>query len=140
MAKCLVCGTTIPKGATLCPRCGCNVFSTSNKYHNEKVKTKDGTFDSKFEYERWCYLKMLERAKLITDLKRQVPYELIPKSEYGRAIKYVADFVYTDKNGKQIVEDTKSEITKTRVYALKKRLLAEKFHITITEITKKDLR
>lgn len=140
MASCIICGMKITKGATKCPRCGCNVFSTANKYHNKKVKTQEGEFDSQFEYERWCQLKLLQRAKVISNLERQVPYELIAKSQYGKAIKYVADFVYTDKNGETVVEDTKSEATKTPLYRLKKRLLAEKYGLSIKEITKKDMR
>lgn len=61
------------------------------------------------------------------------PYVLIDKSKYGRQIKYIADFVYYDKELKQeVVEDTKG--FRTDVYRLKKRLLAEKYDIEIKEI------
>ena len=49
---------------------------------------------------------------------------------YGRAIKYVADFVY-EENGQTVVEDVKG--VKTPVYKLKKRMLAEKYGIVIKE-------
>jgi len=107
---------------------------TTNKYGNTKVKTNVGVFDSQKEFTRYCQLIYLERAKEIKNLQRQVRYELIPKTHYGRAIYYVADFVYEEK-GKIVVEDVKSEATKTPVYKLKKRLLAEKYNIVITEIT-----
>jgi hypothetical protein len=103
------------------------------KYKNEKITTPDGKFDSKLEYYRWCELLILEKAKKIKDLKRQVKFVLIDKSAYGREISYMADFTYL-QGDKLIVEDTKSEATKTRLYALKKRLLAERYGITITEI------
>ena len=140
MATCIICGTKTTKGATHCPRCGCSVLSTANKYHNKKVKNSEGTFDSQFEYDRWCNLKLLQRIKRISDLERQVKFILIDKSEYGQQISYVADFVYTDADGHKVVEDTKSEATKTPLYRLKKRLLAERYGIVIKEITKKDLR
>ena len=90
------------------------------------------TFDSKHERDRYVELTLLEKAKVIQDLKTQVSFPLIPKSKYGREIKYVADFTYYE-NGELVVEDTKSPITKTPVYRLKKRLMAEKYDIEIKE-------
>lgn len=90
------------------------------------------TFDSKHERDRYVELTLLEKAKVIQDLKTQVSFPLIPKSKYGREIKYVADFTYYE-NGELVVEDTKSPITKTPVYRLKKRLMAEKYDIVIKE-------
>lgn len=103
------------------------------KYKNKTITTTDGKFDSKLEYYRWCELVILEKAKKITDLKRQVKFVLIDKSKYGREISYVADFTYIE-DGKLIVEDTKSTATKTRLYCLKKRLLAERYGIVIKEV------
>ena len=105
------------------------------KYGNEKVESTDGKFDSKLEYYRWCDLKLLEKAKQITELKRQVKFVLIDKSKYGREISYMADFTYIQGN-KLIVEDTKSSATKTPLYRLKKRLMAERYGIIIKEIEK----
>ena len=48
---------------------------------------------SKKEYARWCELKLMEQGGLIEDLQRQVPFVLIDKSKYGRAITYVARFL-----------------------------------------------
>jgi hypothetical protein len=103
------------------------------KYNNKVVTTTDGKFDSKLEYYRWCELLILERAKNIKDLKRQVKFVLIDKSKYGREISYIADFTYYIGD-KLIVEDTKSSATITRVYTLKKRLMAERYGIIIQEI------
>ena len=104
-----------------------------SKYHNKKVCGIDGLkFDSKKEAKRYWELKMLERAGLISDLKTQVPYTLIDKSEYGREIKYLADFVYYDVGSQKIiVEDTKG--FRTDIYKLKKRLLSERYGIIIKE-------
>lgn len=51
-----------------------------SKYGNRKI-TDPATgfvFDSKAEFIRWCELRIMERAGKITDLQRQVKYELIP--------------------------------------------------------------
>lgn len=106
-----------------------------NKFGAEKVNADGMTFDSKLEYNRWCELKILEKARKITDLKRQVEFVLIDKSKYGRKILYIADFTYL-QDGKLIVEDTKSKATKTPLYCLKKRLVAEKYGIVIKEVGK----
>lgn len=106
-----------------------------SKYRSIKTTVDDITFDSKKEAKRYQELKLLLRANKIENLRLQVPYVLIDKSKYGRQIKYIADFVYYDKELRQeVVEDTKSEATKTPVYMLKKRLMAEKYDIEIKEI------
>ena len=111
---------------------------SKSKYGNHKVTTDDGlTFDSKAEYRRWCELKILVRAKEITDLQRQVTYELIPAqvSPDGtklRGINYVADFAYTDKEGRLVVEDPKGATTAE--FVLKKKLMLHVHGIWIREI------
>lgn len=100
------------------------------KYHNSKTVIDGIRFDSKKEAKRYLELKILEKAGVIKELKRQVPYILIDKSCYGRAIKYVADFVYLE-NGQLVVEDVKG--VRTPVYKLKKRLMAEVYGIEIKE-------
>ena len=104
-----------------------------NKYHAKK-ETVDGIrFDSKHEAQRYRELKLMEKAKAIQDLKLQVAFPLIKKSTHGREIKYIADFVYYE-NGKMVVEDAKSKATaNNKVYALKKRLMAELYDIEIKE-------
>ena len=49
------------------------------KFKNKKIDTPEGKFDSKLEYEYWLQLKAREQAGEITNLQRQVPFELIPK-------------------------------------------------------------
>ena len=77
-----------------------------NKFNAKKVVVDGEVFDSKKEYYRWCDLRLLQRAGKISDLQRQVKYELIPKQDGERACTYVADFVYT-QDGKTVVEDCK---------------------------------
>ena len=103
-----------------------------NKYHAKKTAFNGIKFDSKHERDRYVELTLMEKAKAIQDLKCQVSFPLIKKSSHGREIKYIADFVYYE-NGKMVVEDTKSPATKTPVYRLKKRLMAEIYDIEIKE-------
>jgi hypothetical protein len=83
------------------------------------------------EANRWCELKMLEKAGLIQDLQRQVKFELIPKQDGERAVHYVADFVYVE-DGKKIVEDVKG--MRTKEYRLKKKMMLFFHGIKIKEI------
>ena len=109
------------------------------KYGNTKLFVDGIQFDSKHEATRWVELTYLQRAGLISDLKRQVPYELIPnqKNEAGkvieRAVTYVADFVYQE-NGHVVVEDAKSPATRTREYIIKRKLMRYVHGIEIKEV------
>ena len=107
-----------------------------SKYHSRKV-TRDGmTFDSVKEYRRFCELRLIERSGAITDLQRQVKFELIPSQRIGgkvieRACSYIADFVYIE-NGKKVVEDTKG--FKTPDYIIKRKLMLWVHGIRIREV------
>jgi len=108
----------------------------ANKYHSRKI-TRDGmTFDSMKEYRRYCELLLLERAGAITDLQRQVKFELIPSQRIDgkvveRACQYIADFVYQE-NGKRVVEDTKG--VKTKDYIIKRKLMLYIHGIQVKEV------
>jgi hypothetical protein len=102
-----------------------------SKYGNVKTITSDGIkHDSIKEAKRWCELLLLQRAGIISDLHRQVKFELLPKQEGERAVYYVADFVYTE-NGKKVVEDAKG--CRTEVYRLKKKMMLYFYGIRIKE-------
>ena len=118
-----------------------------SKYHSKKITIDGNTFDSRKEYRRFCELSRLEKAGAITDLQRQVEFVLIPSQrepdtigargglKKGKtielAVKYVADFVYTE-NGKTVVEDTKG--FKTKDYILKRKMMLYFHGIRIKEI------
>lgn len=101
------------------------------KYHNTKVRAGDEVFDSRHEYNRWCELRLLERAGQITDLKRQVRFELVPKQEGERPVYYVADFVYI-RCGQKVVEDAKG--FKTPEYIIKRKLMLFRHQIRVNEV------
>ena len=97
-----------------------------NKFNAVKTEIDGVVFHSRKEAARFSQLKLYEKGGLITDLRLQVPYELIPKlvinGKTERAIKYVADFVYYDTVHKvEIVEDVKGMITD--VFKLKYKLM-----------------
>ena len=107
-----------------------------NKYRNKKVTRNGITYDSQKEAQRHAILKMLERAGKITDLRRQVKFELIPaQRENGkvieRACSYIADFTYYE-NGVYTVEDAKGY--KTPEYKLKKKMMLYFHGIKIKEV------
>ena len=122
-----------------------------NKYGNRKVCVDGKVFDSVKEYRRYTELKLLEAAGAISDLRWQVRFELIPAqyetirnySKTGkrlkdkqkcveRAVEYIADFVYTDTDGCEIVEDTKGK--RTKEYIIKRKLMRYLKGITIQEV------
>lgn len=109
-----------------------------NKYGAKKITHMGETFDSVKECERWCQLRLLERGKAISDLKRQVKFELIPAQKVNgklveRAVNYVADFTYVEKRtGEFIVEDTKG--FKTKEYILKRKMMLYFHGIRIREV------
>ena len=94
-----------------------------SKYGAVKTEVDGIKFDSKREASRYQELRLLEQAGEIANLRLQVPYILFPKNEHGRALKYIADFVYNDDTGALVVEDAKGH--STDVYKIKRRLMAE---------------
>ncbi|GAA0665454.1 DUF1064 domain-containing protein [[Clostridium] innocuum] len=102
-----------------------------SKYGAVKTEVDGIMFDSKREASRYQELRLLEQAGEIANLRLQVPYILFPKNEHGRALKYIADFVYNDDTGALVVEDAKGH--STDVYKIKRRLMAELKGIEIKE-------
>lgn len=103
------------------------------KYRNVK---RNG-YDSKKEAKRAWELELQQRAGMITDLRKQVKYVLIPTQrepptvgprggiKQGRLLEeqcaYYADFVYKNKDGVEIVEDCKG--MRTKDYIIKRKLM-----------------
>lgn len=119
------------------------------KYGSKKVTFDGLEFDSKKEMYRYIRLKSMQEEGLISDLCMQVPYEIIPavyeeetvqlKTKVKivtkcvqRAAYYVADFVYKDKDGNEVVEDAKG--MRTEKYLLKKKMMRAFLGITIKEV------
>ena len=123
-----------------------NPFARGGKKKNKYGARPTGTHASRKEHNRAGELKLWERAGIISNLREQVPYLLIP-AQYGDAgtdlngkpvkvllehpVKYIADFVY-ELDGKTVVEDTKG--FKTREYILKRKLMLYRYGIRIKEV------
>ena len=125
-----------------------------SKYRNvpDERTTAQGNvirFDSRAEARRYDELMALMKAGRIRDLKIQPEFQLLgsyigPDGYRHRGLKYRADFSYEwlspsdeDRGVERwisVVEDVKSPATKTRVYAIKKRLMEERLGIVIREV------
>lgn len=108
----------------------------TGKYHNTKITTPDGTFDSKKEYNRYVELALLEKVGQIKNLERQVKFKLIPNQYVDgklveRAVTYKADFVY-EENGQSVVEDVKG--FRTKEYILKRKMMRYLKGIEVREV------
>lgn len=79
----------------------------------------------------------MQRAGLISNLREQVKYVLIPaqRDSSGKLLErecaYYADFVY-DRDGVTVVEDTKG--FRTPEYKIKRKLMLRVHGISITEL------
>ena len=122
------------------------------KYNAQKCVVDGITFDSRKEANRYCELKLLERGHVITDLRLQVEFVLIPNQyrteerygKNGRRLKdkqillerkccYIADFVYVDnRTGETVVEDAKG--MRVEPYQVKKKLMLWVHGIQIKEV------
>ncbi len=115
------------------------------KYNNTPTERnategKKLRFDSLKEAARFDELMLLLKAEKICDLRLQQEFTLIeayttPDGKRVRAERYKADFTYYRENGEFVVEDVKGgKATQTKVYAIKKKQMLEKYGIEITEI------
>ena len=108
----------------------------TGKYGNRK----QGGYDSGREKRRATDLHYLQKAGEISSLQEQVAFELVP-SQYAvvngkrkcveQSVKYVADFVYVDRQGNTVVEDTKG--VKTKDYIIKRKLMLHVHGIMVVE-------
>ena len=129
---------------------GFNIPKKGNKYKNEKVEFGGIKFDSKRERDRYMVLKDAERRGVISELKCQPKFTLIPAQYHEEAkqlktkvkmvkkcdflaITYTGDFQYV-KDGKVVVEDVKGMVTPE--YKLKEKMMAYFHHIIIRRIKK----
>ena len=123
------------------------------KYNNKKVEYNGILFDSKKEKDRFVFLKDAEEQGLISNLQRQVKFELIPaiKEKYIKhlktkekecertvqlAISYTCDFQY-EKDGVMVVEDIKpSPALIPKEFVLKEKLFRYKYGFSIKRVYK----
>lgn len=118
-----------------------------NKFNAQPDTRGDIRFDSRAEARRYDELMLMLKAGKIRGLRLQPQFTLqeaytTPDGDRIKATRYQADFSYERHNEdtpwllewERVVEDVKSKATKTRVYAIKKKLMLERFGIEITEV------
>ena len=125
-------------------------YQKGTKYHARKIVVDGMEFASQKEARRWSELKLMQKAGAISDLRRQVKFELIPAQReqdtvgsrggihrgalIEREVSYWADFVYVE-NGKTVVEDVKGMKSGTAydVFTIKRKLLLWRYGIKVKE-------
>lgn len=124
---------------------------SKSKYRSTKVEIDGIKFDSLKEGRRYSELKLLEKQGEISNLELQKKFILIPAQRgpdtigprggikqgplLERECAYYADFAYTDNTtGEMVIEDTKSPITRTTEYRIKRKLMLYNYGIQIKEL------
>lgn len=120
----------------------------TGKYRNVRTQVDGIPFDSKKEARRFIELRSLLKAGKIRNLKLQPQFTIqesyvTSEGERVRAVRYVADFSYErstspDQDGYihwiKVVEDVKSQATRTAQYEIKRKLMMERLGIAIEEV------
>lgn len=106
------------------------------KYHNAPCVVGGEKYRSSREMRRHGELLLMKLSGLIGEVRREVPYALAEtvkiQGRWRPALRYVADFVYTDlKTGDVVVEDCKG--FRTEGYRIKRHLMAAIHNIEILE-------
>ena len=102
-----------------------------SKYRNKRTVVDGISFDSMAEANRYGELQLLLKAGEIDDLEIHPVYELQQSFRRNgktiRAIKYEADFCYSERASawRTIVEDTKG--ARTQVFNIKMKMLLFKY-------------
>lgn len=119
------------------------------KYNARKTVIDGITFDSSKEARRWVELRERQKNGEISELRRQVKFELVPAQREpatqgprggwrpGKLIEkeaaYYADFVYkVNATGEVVVEDVKG--VRTDTYTLKRKIMLWRYGIRIREL------
>lgn len=121
------------------------------KYKNTKVVFDGEKFDSKKEMNRYIFLLNAQKEGLITNLTRQVKFELIPSIKKQEVIKlktkdkvvervvqlaitYTCDFMYY-KDGEQVVEDVKPSLSfLPKEFVIKEKIFRWKYGFPIKKV------
>lgn len=124
-----------------------------NKYNAKKVEYDGLLFDSQKEVLRYKELRLLYSEGIISNLRRQVKYVLIPTQREPAAVgprggvkpgkllenecSYIADFVYTvNETGETVVEDVKGykKGEAYKVFTIKRKLMLFVYGIQVKEV------
>jgi len=104
----------------------------TSKFGNEPTVVDGLRFASKAEARRYGWLKIAQMAGEISELECQPRFPL--RVDGALICTYVADFRYRDRAGSVVVEDVKSDPTRTPVYRIKIKLLKALHGVDIVEV------
>ena len=113
-----------------------------SKYHSKKVEYQGEIFDSKFELTYFIYLQELLKQGKISNLERQISYELVPRQTDAigkfkyHPVEYKSDFEYDDIQGVHHTVDTKG--FKTADFRIKQKLFYYRTNREIECVTYKE--
>lgn len=113
------------RNAYACDRC--LIIVERNDDHPGDCPGSVSRFDSKAEARHYVRLLMMQRAGEISNLRRQVRFGIFAGGK--RVAHYLADFVYTDREGRERVIDVKGFDKETA--RLKRKLVEAEHGITI---------
>ena len=108
------------------------------KYHNKPCQVGNEKYRSQRERDKHQALLLKQKAGLIAGLVREVPFVLAPgvriagEKRARPALRYVADFVFSDINGAIVVADAKG--MSTPLWRAKKHLMATVHGIHVVEL------
>lgn len=106
-----------------------------NKHRNGRCEWNGLKFDSETERDRYIELLASEVRGEISNLRRQVAIALVVNNIH--VCDYIADAVYLDQHGREVVEDAKSAHTRTLPdYRIKFKLYRALFAKEIREYVK----
>lgn len=115
----------------------------SGKVPHQRIVANGIEFDSKAEHDRYLELLLLERAGLISELECHPSYTILPKQETPkgcsnfRPVVYTPDFRYKDKDGRERVEEIKSEYTREeKDYVIRRKLIYYTLGIYVEELVR----
>jgi len=105
----------------------------TSKYRNVKTEIDGIVFDSLKESRRYQELMLLYKAKIITNLEIHKKYPLIVNGvSLGH---FESDFSYIGQDGRSVIEDVKSEVTRRiPLYRLKAKLMIAIHGLRVVEI------
>lgn len=103
-----------------------------SKFGNKRMIVNDIVFQSRKEGRHYLYLLGQKELGEISDLKLQVPFYYMSDNGKKKIFLYKADFTYLDELGHLHIIDVKG--CKTSLYSLKKKLIEDRFNITIEEV------
>lgn len=102
----------------------------SGRIQHRSIKLGGMEFDSMAEHERYLELCVLRDAGEIHDLVCHPTYQVLPpqRTPEGRAdfrgVRYTPDFRYVTKDGREVVEEVKSEYSRMeKDYVIRRKLL-----------------